>query len=130
MVTVDGRFDGCAEFAEVIAAEELEADADIHPDDVVALPYSSGTTGLPKGVMLTHRSLITSVAQQVPFISFIRFNESPASLSLSLSRRLSVARQNLAWLARRAGQGDSRVGQLDPPVSAAEEGTFVGPRLS
>jgi 4-coumarate--CoA ligase len=65
VVTVDGRFDGCAEFGEVIAAEELEADADIHPDDVVALPYSSGTTGLPKGVMLTHRSLITSVAQQV-----------------------------------------------------------------
>jgi 4-coumarate--CoA ligase len=65
VVTVDGRFDGCVEFAEVIAAEELEADADVHPDDVVALPYSSGTTGLPKGVMLTHRSLITSVAQQV-----------------------------------------------------------------
>lgn len=35
------------------------------PDDVVALPYSSGTTGLPKGVMLTHKSLVTSVAQQV-----------------------------------------------------------------
>ncbi|KAJ1278151.1 hypothetical protein BS78_04G057400 [Paspalum vaginatum] len=67
VVTVDGRFDGCAEFAELLAGEELEADADadVHPDDVVALPYSSGTTGLPKGVMLTHRSLITSVAQQV-----------------------------------------------------------------
>ncbi|KAJ6713903.1 4-COUMARATE--COA LIGASE 2-LIKE [Salix viminalis] len=38
---------------------------DLHPDDVVALPYSSGTTGLPKGVMLTHKGLITSVAQQV-----------------------------------------------------------------
>lgn len=38
---------------------------DIQPDDVVALPYSSGTTGLPKGVMLTHKSLITSIAQQV-----------------------------------------------------------------
>ncbi|CAI0427763.1 unnamed protein product [Linum tenue] len=37
----------------------------INPDDVVALPYSSGTTGLPKGVMLTHRGLVTSVAQQV-----------------------------------------------------------------
>ncbi|KAF8783826.1 hypothetical protein HU200_000266 [Digitaria exilis] len=66
VVTVDGRFDGCAVFAdEVLAADELEEDEDIHPDDVVALPYSSGTTGLPKGVMLTHRSLITSVAQQV-----------------------------------------------------------------
>ncbi|KAK3156151.1 hypothetical protein QOZ80_2AG0103500 [Eleusine coracana subsp. coracana] len=65
VVTVDGKFDGCVEFAEVIAAEEIEADVEVHPDDVVALPYSSGTTGLPKGVMLTHRSLITSVAQQV-----------------------------------------------------------------
>ncbi|KAL5208760.1 hypothetical protein ABZP36_033195 [Zizania latifolia] len=65
VVTVDGAFDGCVEFRELIEAEELHPDADIHPDDVVALPYSSGTTGLPKGVMLTHRSLITSVAQQV-----------------------------------------------------------------
>ncbi|TVU32815.1 hypothetical protein EJB05_24573, partial [Eragrostis curvula] len=65
VVTVDGKFDGCVEFDEVVAAEELEADADVHPDDFVALPYSSGTTGLPKGVMLTHRSLVTSVAQQV-----------------------------------------------------------------
>jgi 4-coumarate--CoA ligase len=32
---------------------------------VVALPYSSSTTGLPKGVMLTHRGLVTSVAQLV-----------------------------------------------------------------
>jgi acyl-CoA synthetase (AMP-forming)/AMP-acid ligase II len=31
--------------------------------DVVVMPYSSGTTGLPKGVLLTHRNLIANLAQ-------------------------------------------------------------------
>jgi len=33
------------------------------PDDLALLPYSSGTTGLPKGVMLTHVNLVASVRQ-------------------------------------------------------------------
>jgi acyl-CoA synthetase (AMP-forming)/AMP-acid ligase II len=32
-------------------------------EDVVALPYSSGTTGLPKGVMLTHYNLVAMLRQ-------------------------------------------------------------------
>jgi 4-coumarate--CoA ligase len=35
-------------------------------EDVVVLPYSSGTTGLPKGVMLTHRNLVANMAQIEP----------------------------------------------------------------
>ena len=30
---------------------------------IAVLPYSSGTTGIPKGVMLTHRNLVANVAQ-------------------------------------------------------------------
>ncbi|MDQ0684533.1 acyl-CoA synthetase (AMP-forming)/AMP-acid ligase II [Streptomyces achromogenes] len=37
--------------------------------DVAALPYSSGTTGVPKGVMLTHRQIATNLAQLEPAIS-------------------------------------------------------------
>ncbi|MGR8009963.1 4-coumarate--CoA ligase family protein [Streptomyces hypolithicus] len=36
--------------------------------DIAVLPYSSGTTGVPKGVMLTHRSIATNLAQLDPFI--------------------------------------------------------------
>ncbi|KAM2079698.1 hypothetical protein ACFX1R_027177 [Malus domestica] len=56
----------CLHFSELLQADEKDMpEVDISPDDVVALPYSSETTGLPKGVMLTHKGLVTSVAQQV-----------------------------------------------------------------
>jgi 4-coumarate--CoA ligase len=32
-------------------------------EQIVVLPYSSGTTGLPKGVMLTHRNLVANLEQ-------------------------------------------------------------------
>ena len=31
-----------------------------HPDDTAAILYTGGTTGMPKGVMLTHRNIISS----------------------------------------------------------------------
>lgn len=67
-----GEAPGCVPFAEFIATggpapEGLDACRPAHPidsaTDVVALPYSSGTTGLPKGVMLTHRNLVANLAQ-------------------------------------------------------------------
>ncbi len=51
-------------FAELMAAEPFEGHAAVDPaEDVVVIPYSSGTTGLPKGVMLTHRNLGANLAQ-------------------------------------------------------------------
>ncbi|XP_022153289.1 4-coumarate--CoA ligase 1-like [Momordica charantia] len=66
ILCTDSPPDGCLSFSELTEADENDIPAvKINSNDVVALPYSSGTTGIPKGVMLTHKSLVTSVAQQV-----------------------------------------------------------------
>ncbi|CAA6669618.1 unnamed protein product [Spirodela intermedia] len=66
VVTVDEPPQGCISFSSLLAAgEEDLPEVAINADNPVALPFSSGTTGLPKGVVLTHRNLVTSVAQQV-----------------------------------------------------------------
>lgn len=66
VMCIDTPPEGCLHFSELTNADEADLPTvKINPDDVVALPYSSGTTGLPKGVMLTHRGQVTSVAQQV-----------------------------------------------------------------
>ncbi|QCE08802.1 4-coumarate--CoA ligase [Vigna unguiculata] len=56
---------GHVHFSELCEGGGEMDEVEIKADDVVALPYSSGTTGLPKGVMLTHKGLVTSIAQQV-----------------------------------------------------------------
>jgi acyl-CoA synthetase (AMP-forming)/AMP-acid ligase II len=62
-VFVFGEAEGATPFAALLAPEDPPPAVTIDPEDVVALPYSSGTTGLPKGVMLTHRNLVANIAQ-------------------------------------------------------------------
>jgi len=48
------------------AAHPSEKEIEIDPrNDLAALPYSSGTTGLSKGVMLSHFNLVSNVQQLV-----------------------------------------------------------------
>ena len=49
---------GQAHYAELLAAEPVTAPVERAPDDLAWLFYTSGTTGKPKGVMLTHRNLL------------------------------------------------------------------------
>jgi acyl-CoA synthetase (AMP-forming)/AMP-acid ligase II len=63
-VLVLGEADGTTPFAAVLASGAPTPAPDIDAaNDLVSLPYSSGTTGYPKGVMLTHRNLVANMAQ-------------------------------------------------------------------
>ncbi|MDT5273060.1 MAG: hypothetical protein QOH49_5246 [Acidobacteriota bacterium] len=62
---VFGEAEGATPFASLLegGADELPAVSIDPHEDLVVLPYSSGTTGVCKGVMLTHHNLVANLAQ-------------------------------------------------------------------
>ncbi|XP_021663013.2 4-coumarate--CoA ligase-like 1 [Hevea brasiliensis] len=46
-------------------ATDKYAYEDVHQNDLCALPFSSGTTGMSKGVMLTHRNLVANLCSSL-----------------------------------------------------------------
>ncbi len=67
VVSVGFKMDGCLEWEEFMERSELVPQeevnrraAEVKPDDVCNMQYTSGTTGFPKGVMLTHRNIVNN----------------------------------------------------------------------
>lgn len=63
IIVLDGA-DGHPSLAELLAQHAAPPRLEFDPATQIAvLPYSSGTTGRPKGVMLSHRNLVANVVQ-------------------------------------------------------------------
>ena len=67
VITVGFEMDGCLEWndfvkrSSLVPQEEVRRRASaVQPDDVCNMQYTSGTTGFPKGVMLTHRNIVNN----------------------------------------------------------------------
>ena len=107
------------------------------PDTVAAIPFSSGTTGLPKGVELTHRSITanavqfnaalaasgigegTRVAAPLPFSHIYGLNTLLLS-SLAAGRHVfTAARFNLAEFARAHREHAIELSFIAPPIALA-----------
>lgn len=67
VVTVGFDMDGCLTWEQMLSRSSLVPREEVRrrsslvkPDDVCNMQYTSGTTGFPKGVMLTHRNIINN----------------------------------------------------------------------
>ncbi len=67
IITVGFRLPGCLTFPEAMGRAHLvstetiaQMAAAVRPDDVCNMQYTSGTTGFPKGVMLTHYNVVNN----------------------------------------------------------------------
>ncbi len=49
---------------------KAQEETDVCSDDVAAIVYTSGTTGVPKGIVLTHKNIVTNVVSVASLFNF------------------------------------------------------------
>ncbi len=79
-IFVFGEAAGATPFAELLQSDGQLPDVSIDPRrDLCVLPYSSGTAGKPKGVMLTHYNLV-AITRQIENLA--RYDETNRTLGI------------------------------------------------
>ena len=84
IVVLDGA-DGYASLHDLLACTAEPPALTVDPDDTAVLPYSSGTSGRSKGVILTHRNLVANLLQVRAF-SRSRWQSTPPSTPTTCRR--------------------------------------------
>ena len=90
-------------------AEPVDAAPDVDPEDVVLVMYSSGTTGFPKGVMLSHRAMN---AHSEELNLYFRF--APGITSLSAMPLFHVGGTSYTQVAMHWGASTVLLREVDP----------------
>ncbi len=65
LISIESKHDGMLYYEDMLSSPAEEVVTEISDDDTTILMYTAGTTGLPKGVMLSHNSFAIYVLENV-----------------------------------------------------------------
>ena len=114
---VIGRAPGIASYQELVSKHlSHEPEAGIDEGDTAWLCYTSGTTGVPKGVMLSHKNIISNVKDMI--ISGYPISRNEINLSLvPLSHATGMLQPLIYYKEEEAGRCFFRSVEIDPPYA-------------
>lgn len=134
-ILVLGEAEGATPFLSLMQSDGQLPDVKIDPlHDLVVLPYSSGTSGKPKGVMLTHSNLIAQIQQAnvtgvfqdgditIGVLPFFHIYGMALTLLLSLangSKTVTIPRFDLELFLQIMEKYEVTVASLVPPIVLA-----------
>jgi acyl-CoA synthetase (AMP-forming)/AMP-acid ligase II len=78
-----GACEGCEPFAALAGADRFDAPVACDEEDTAAILYTSGTTGRPKGAMLTHLGIVHSALHYASTMRLTERDRSIAAVPLS-----------------------------------------------
>ncbi|AKK10791.1 acyl-CoA synthetase (AMP-forming)/AMP-acid ligase II [Corynebacterium uterequi] len=88
----------------LVAERHSAPEVSISPEDVAVLPFSSGTTGRPKAVVLTHRNLVANVLQATVALGDTFTREHPVATALPFFHIYGMSTMLIHMLYRRITQ--------------------------